>query len=729
MKKLFYLFILCGLIWLTSCNFSINISIKEESSIEPSIEESIDDLTIQQTAIYNLAVKSGYTGTYEEWLASISGDEIELAVQQSAIVWKYKSDTNWIVLISLDELKGETGKDGVDGQPGKDGITPKFKVEAGNMYVSYDEGKTWEDIGTICCEHCNDNTIYVIPKLQINQNTNEWEVSYDEGQTWESLGINATGENGLSIISVELNEFYQLIITLSDNSKLPPVSLPNLDEKILKLITINNAKIIFDDYIKQYVNNIDEYLVYNENDYYVVFKNDEVVDVFNTKEEVLINIFGKTEGIIENKIDKYKLSIYKEFTPEEITWEIGSIAASNGLNISYETRLRTIDYLQLSNFNGVTIDKGYELTYLAYDENYKYLGNGSGTTSGYWLGSGIGVLTSDIKSIYPNAIYFRLALKNSSNTKMSLNDVANSNINFYLYNEQIPESKVDLEYSDVFSIGSWQDGAIYNGKLFTLGSNGNGSIFDLNEKKNIGSFVLDKKEIITPHANSVFFGNLKYDNDDIYPLLYANVYNNYASSTNRMEGTCCVYRLREENGTFITNLVQIIRIGFIEDIDLWKSKPNNEDVRPYGNFIVDVDNNKLYTFVMRDKEKITRFFQFDVPNIQSGIYNENYGCNEVVLNKIDILSSFDVEYFNYMQGCCYYNGKIFSLEGFDYNSSSKPVLRIIDLNKNVVIKSINLFEYNLKKEPEIITVDLHEGKIYFASSDGILRELILNYDE
>jgi hypothetical protein len=48
---------------------------------------------------------------------------------------------------------GQDGKPGTDGQPGtpgtdgKDGITPKFKIEEGYWYVSYDNGHNWEKLG------------------------------------------------------------------------------------------------------------------------------------------------------------------------------------------------------------------------------------------------------------------------------------------------------------------------------------------------------------------------------------------------------------------------------------------------------------------------------------------------------------------------------------------------------------------------------------------------------
>lgn len=40
-----------------------------------------------------------------------------------------------------------TGQKGNDGTAGKDGITPKFKVEDGKWFVSYDNGASWEEVG------------------------------------------------------------------------------------------------------------------------------------------------------------------------------------------------------------------------------------------------------------------------------------------------------------------------------------------------------------------------------------------------------------------------------------------------------------------------------------------------------------------------------------------------------------------------------------------------------
>ena len=352
----------------------------------------------------------------------------------------------------------------------------------------------------------------------------------------------------------------------------------------------------------------------------------------------------------------------------------------------------------------------------SYDENYKYLGTSS------WLGSGVSFTTAALLEKYPDAVYFRVVFRTTDSITLTNDDVTASGVMFYLPGEDIPEPDLDFKVENMGSIGAWQDGAIWDGKLFVLGSGGAGAVYNLASLTKLGSLTLDKKDVLVPHANSVCFGSTYYAKGDQYPLLYVNVYNNYASAEDRMEGTCCVYRITEADGVFYTDLVQVIEIGFTEDLELWKSKENNGDVRPYGNFVVDTDHHQLYAFVMRDANKTTRFFEFDIPGLADGAYNDAYGCNVVTLEQTDIKGQFDTEYFNYLQGCCYNSGKIISVEGFGTDSP----LRIVDLASQTISNTFYLGLAGLTKEPEVVCVDPETGTLYYAAADGILRILELD---
>ena len=82
---------------------------------------------------YDLAVEKGYSGTLDEWLASLKGSNgndgksaYELAVEKGYT----GSLDEW-----LESLKGVNG------------ITPKLKIENGRWLLSLNGGETWEDIG------------------------------------------------------------------------------------------------------------------------------------------------------------------------------------------------------------------------------------------------------------------------------------------------------------------------------------------------------------------------------------------------------------------------------------------------------------------------------------------------------------------------------------------------------------------------------------------------------
>ena len=46
-----------------------------------------------------------------------------------------------------DGKDGQDGADGKDGQDGADGVTPRLMIENGYWYISYDDGKSWEQLG------------------------------------------------------------------------------------------------------------------------------------------------------------------------------------------------------------------------------------------------------------------------------------------------------------------------------------------------------------------------------------------------------------------------------------------------------------------------------------------------------------------------------------------------------------------------------------------------------
>jgi len=264
-----------------------------------------------------------------------------------------------------------------------------------------------------------------------------------------------------------------------------------------------------------------------------------------------------------------------------------------------------------------------------------------------------------------------------------------------------------------------QDGAIWKNELFRLDHRGNCVVRDMDTLKPKAAFVLDMADVIVPHSNCVFFGCEYWQEGDEFPLLYSNIYNNYAGAEDPLCGVCCAYRLWRTECGFETKLVQLIRIGFTDDRDLWRSCEN--DVRPYGNFVADRDEKRLYAFVMRDAVQETRYFAFRMPGVREGVVCEKYGVPVATLMPEDILEQFDTPYHLYIQGACCHKGKIYSAEGFGAWAPDIPAgIRVIDLNAKQQEDYVNLDTMGYQPEPECI--DFFGDTCVYADAEGNFYE-------
>lgn len=283
-----------------------------------------------------------------------------------------------------------------------------------------------------------------------------------------------------------------------------------------------------------------------------------------------------------------------------------------------------------------------------------------------------------------------------------------------------------MNFKKIAKIAIGQDGAIWNNFLFRFDHKGECWVYDLDgdlsgdELEPFSTFCLDSLDKFTPHSNSVTFSSEYFTEDDEFPLLFTNVYNNYQKEAYRKEGICCVYRITRNNTDFTGSLVGIIEIGFVNDSKLWRSSDGN-DIRPYGNFLVDRKDGKLFAYTMRDEAKTTRYFSFKLPKIMNAETDEITGIKRIVLNEADIEYYFDTEYHHFVQGGCVENGKIHSLEGFSDNIENPPALRIISIESKSQEAYIPLGDYALTIEPELI--DFRDGMCYYCDHHGNLYNL------
>ena len=276
-----------------------------------------------------------------------------------------------------------------------------------------------------------------------------------------------------------------------------------------------------------------------------------------------------------------------------------------------------------------------------------------------------------------------------------------------------------MKLNQIGQIVYGQDGAVYGGYIFRFNHKSECTVYKTdNISVPYATFKLAKSDVINPHSNSVMFGNERYSDNDEFPLLYTNIYNNHASASDKLKGVTCVYRLEREGNNFKTTFIQMLEIGFTED-SIWKSEQG--DVRPYGNFVIDSENSLYYAFTMRNEEPCTRFFSFSLPKANDGIYDENLGVKRVTLKKEDIIETFDIEYQHYLQGATLEKGIIYSLEGFSDDRNNPPAIRLIDTKTKKQIEVCFCADLGTWIEPEFI--DFDNDICYYADCHGNLYNL------
>ena len=280
-----------------------------------------------------------------------------------------------------------------------------------------------------------------------------------------------------------------------------------------------------------------------------------------------------------------------------------------------------------------------------------------------------------------------------------------------------------MKIRKVGKIGGGQDGAIYKNELFRFDTRGRCSVYDLSAMPKDASdaiptatFTLDRAKDIVPHSNAVCFGTERFCEGDEYPLLYSNIYNNYASGEDKRIGVCCVYRLERSEDGYKSTLVQLIKIGFCEDSTRWRMSEGAHGTRPYGNFLVDIDTGSYYAFVMRSEEQGTAYFKFDIPSVHSGDIDPALGIRCAVLGVSDIKEEFTCPYHRYVQGATVHGGYLYSTEGFANDTVNRPAIRIISLSSKAQVAYMDLTELGYYAEPEMI--DFYNGDCYYSDAHG-----------
>nr|WIF89110.1 InlB B-repeat-containing protein [Acholeplasma laidlawii] len=148
------------------------------------------------------------------------GREVLFQVAEGYIQWQYTGDSSWTNLVELTSLVGPAGQDGVDGINGKQ-VT--FQVSEGFIQWQYVGDTTWTnliDLQTITGADGSNGTDGADGRevlFQVAEGYIQWQYTGDT--TWTNLiEINAlTGQTGVGILSTDINQQGELIITYTND--------------------------------------------------------------------------------------------------------------------------------------------------------------------------------------------------------------------------------------------------------------------------------------------------------------------------------------------------------------------------------------------------------------------------------------------------------------------------------------------------------------------------------
>lgn len=220
------------------------------------VEDSL--LTKRLKQIYHLALEAEvFTGTYEEWLESIRGEQglpgddgktPIFRIFDNKFEWQYEDDNSWQLLIDFATLKGNDGKEinlivsegyikwqltgddvwtnlielnelvGPKGEPGDDAKEVTFRVDENHLQWQYKGNSEWINLISLSTLMGKDGTDAKEVTFRVHEGFVEWQNIGDS--FWHSLiDIKTlTGDKGIGINKTYINLNGELIIEYSDGS-------------------------------------------------------------------------------------------------------------------------------------------------------------------------------------------------------------------------------------------------------------------------------------------------------------------------------------------------------------------------------------------------------------------------------------------------------------------------------------------------------------------------------
>lgn len=242
-----------------------------------------------------------------------------------------------------------------------------------------------------------------------------------------------------------------------------------------------------------------------------------------------------------------------------------------------------------------------------------------------------------------------------------------------------------------------QASAIYNGYLFEFQNNcSKVNIYNLAASTPAYHSQVTPTNITTSHANCVNFGNLKYDDNDDFPLLYVS--GRAASPYNQVQ----VYRVTLADNVFTITQVQDLRMP---DSSTWGQLylDNTFGTMWYGN---------------------ETLYKFKVPAIKDGSGNI---ISSVQLTSNDILDSFNVKGLVHSQGGCIVNGYCYIISGVPQWGDT-VCMSVWDIwGRKIECLNINLNNagWGTTRNDEPESISYYDGHLIVNTLDGGIYRLYI----
>lgn len=228
------------------------------------------------------------------------------------------------------------------------------------------------------------------------------------------------------------------------------------------------------------------------------------------------------------------------------------------------------------------------------------------------------------------------------------------------------------------------------------------SLYDLDEKKIIQNLQLESRDeringSIISHCNQCSFGKEKYEENDIFPLLYIS-----QRSPNDSVGAYLDV-LRIIPNVDINGTIDSFQIEQVQKIFFPVMTDQNSMGNP--NAIIDINKGFIYTYSRNNRPKANNYLEAVVSKfLLPSLYDSKGDIQKIViLHDNDILDSFNCGFsLLNAQGGFYRKGKIYFAQGYpSKNEKLNYVLfREINLKKRKLTRTVDMLNNGFRAEPE-----------------------------